>query len=294
MKQKKIDQLPQEIQKQIEMLLSEEGQNLSEEKKELYAELWHSKYKLFVSQIQGLGMENLSWLARDDKRAALLLTFSGSLIGLGPLTEQGRSFNYYSVKFRTDVPASVSAASVQLADDIKEGHIASFENAPIRQSSAIYKIAVFKDDISTDDQILRLREAITYLTNGFVKINRTINPELSSAEQLTTKAIISQIAKENDITQKQAKKIIEDYLSLIETGMLLGEKVRLGRLGKLQLRVKAAQKARMGRNPATGEEILIPAKPATPVPVFRPSSYLKERAGLTDPAFLGIEEETSY
>ena len=40
------------------------------------------------------------------------------------------------------------------------------------------------------------------------------------------------------------------------------EKVRIGDLVQLTVRVRPAQKARKGRNPATGEEITIAAKPA--------------------------------
>src|SRR5881409_268464 len=41
------------------------------------------------------------------------------------------------------------------------------------------------------------------------------------------------------------------------------QKVRIGGLVQLTVRVKPAQKARKGRNPATGEEITIAAKPAS-------------------------------
>ena len=41
------------------------------------------------------------------------------------------------------------------------------------------------------------------------------------------------------------------------------EKVRIGGMVQLADRVKPAQKKRMGRNPATGEEITIAAKPAS-------------------------------
>jgi DNA-binding protein HU-beta len=41
------------------------------------------------------------------------------------------------------------------------------------------------------------------------------------------------------------------------------QKVRIGGLAQLTVRVKRAQKARKGRNPATGEEITIAAKPAS-------------------------------
>ena len=41
------------------------------------------------------------------------------------------------------------------------------------------------------------------------------------------------------------------------------EKVRIGGMVQLTVRVKPAQKKRQGRNPATGEEITIAAKPAS-------------------------------
>ena len=41
------------------------------------------------------------------------------------------------------------------------------------------------------------------------------------------------------------------------------EKVRIGGTAQLAVRVKPAQKKRTGRNPATGEEITIAAKPAS-------------------------------
>jgi nucleoid DNA-binding protein len=41
------------------------------------------------------------------------------------------------------------------------------------------------------------------------------------------------------------------------------QKIRIGGLVQLTVRVKPATKARKGRNPATGEEIKIAAKPAS-------------------------------
>jgi nucleoid DNA-binding protein len=40
------------------------------------------------------------------------------------------------------------------------------------------------------------------------------------------------------------------------------QKVRIGGLVQLTVRLKPAQKVRKGRNPATGEEIMVAAKPA--------------------------------
>ena len=52
-----------------------------------------------------------------------------------------------------------------------------------------------------------------------------------------------------------------DEIVLEELGN--AQKVRVGGLVQLTVRVKPAQKARKGRNPATGEEITIAAKPAS-------------------------------
>jgi nucleoid DNA-binding protein len=73
---------------------------------------------------------------------------------------------------------------------------------------------------------------------------------------------------------------MDDYSYMLETGLLLGKTVSLGRLGRFSLKVKPLRKARLGRNPHTGEEITIPARDAHMSPLFRFSSTIKERAAL--------------
>jgi nucleoid DNA-binding protein len=80
------------------------------------------------------------------------------------------------------------------------------------------------------------------------------------------------------LTQKQARQIITDYLTMIESGMLLGERVPLGKLGRLFLKMRAPRKARVVINPATGRETTIPARPEEAVPRISFSRALKERA----------------
>ena len=92
------------------------------------------------------------------------------------------------------------------------------------------------------------------------------------------KTMVQYVAKKNDITQTLARQVIDDYLLTAEAGALFGERVPIGRIGKLHLGRRSAQKARMGRNPSTGEEMLIPAKPESGVPKMSFSKYLKERA----------------
>ena len=53
------------------------------------------------------------------------------------------------------------------------------------------------------------------------------------------------------------------------------EKVRIGGVVQLVVRVKEATKPRQGRNPATGEEITISAKPASVALKARPLAKAK-------------------
>jgi hypothetical protein len=60
--------------------------------------------------------------------------------------------------------------------------------------------------------------------------------------------------------------------------VLLGERVRLGSLGKMFVTKRPARKARVGRHPITGGEITIKAKPEAFFPRFAPSRYLRGKA----------------
>lgn len=58
-------------------------------------------------------------------------------------------------------------------------------------------------------------------------------------------------------SKKQAKEVYEHFANMIQAALKKGYKVPLPGLGKIQVR---QTKARMGRNPATGEPIKIKAK----------------------------------
>ena len=80
---------------------------------------------------------------------------------------------------------------------------------------------------------------------------------------LTQTQLVSAIAERADLTKAEAKRALDalDEVVLAEIGN--AQKVRIGGLAQLTPRVKPATKKRQGRNPATGEEITIAAKPAS-------------------------------
>jgi DNA-binding protein HU-beta len=75
------------------------------------------------------------------------------------------------------------------------------------------------------------------------------------AKAKTKSQIIGDVAAAVEISKKQAKAAIEALVALAYKGAKDG--FTIPGLGKL---VKVNRKARMGRNPATGEAISIPAK----------------------------------
>ena len=80
---------------------------------------------------------------------------------------------------------------------------------------------------------------------------------------LTQTQLIAAIADRSELSKADAKRALAalDQVVLEELGN--AQKVRISGLVQLTVRVKPAQKKRKGRNPATGEEIDIAAKPAS-------------------------------
>jgi DNA-binding protein HU-beta len=79
---------------------------------------------------------------------------------------------------------------------------------------------------------------------------------------LTQTQLASAVADRAEISRAEAKRVLGVLEEIVLQELGNAQKVRIGGLVQLTVRVKPAQKARKGRNPATGEEITIAAKPA--------------------------------
>jgi DNA-binding protein HU-beta len=79
---------------------------------------------------------------------------------------------------------------------------------------------------------------------------------------LTQIQLANAVAERADITRAEAKRVLAAFEEVVLEELGNAQKVRIGGVVQLTVRVKPAQKARKGRNPATGEEITIAKKPA--------------------------------
>ena len=80
---------------------------------------------------------------------------------------------------------------------------------------------------------------------------------------LTQTQLVAAVAARAELTNADAKRVLQALEDVVLEQLGNAEKVRLGGLVQLNVRVKPATKKRVGRNPATGEEITIAPKPAS-------------------------------
>ena len=80
---------------------------------------------------------------------------------------------------------------------------------------------------------------------------------------LTQTQLVTAVADRAELSKADAKRAIAALEDVVLEEIGNAQKVRIGGLVQLTVRVKPATKKRTGRNPATGEEITIGAKPAS-------------------------------
>ena len=97
---------------------------------------------------------------------------------------------------------------------------------------------------------------MNYNTKGYINMNK---PEL-----------VAQIADKNNLTKKQTEQIFDSFVETLFEGLNEDGKVNITGFGIFEIKETAQ---RVGRNPRTGEELVIPAKKSV---AFRVSKALKE------------------
>jgi len=171
-----LSQLPSEIQVHIKAITKSAGLPENDESFEKIAQGWVEKKKIFEEQIAESSMVEVDSLAIDDKKGAVALTYSGSLILIGPLVDGFRKAGYNSIGIRKNVPDSLINEKSKLAADILVNSPIEFEVGPVKSTSSIYKIAVCKEDLEADEQEERISEVTVIMTNEFVDVNKALVP----------------------------------------------------------------------------------------------------------------------
>jgi len=92
---------------------------------------------------------------------------------------------------------------------------------------------------------------------------------------LTQSQLTAEVADRAELTRADVKRVLAALEEVVLEELGNAEKVKIGNLVQLAVRLRPATKARKGRNPATGEEITIAAKPAAVALKARPLAKAK-------------------
>src|SRR5262245_17142693 len=95
---------------------------------------------------------------------------------------------------------------------------------------------------------------------------------------LTQTQLADAVADKSGLSRADAKKALTALEEVVIDQIGSAEKVKIGGVVQLDVRVRPATQERPGRNPATGEEITIAAKPASVAVKARPLAKAKAAA----------------
>ncbi len=92
----------------------------------------------------------------------------------------------------------------------------------------------------------------------------------AKVETVTLRQLAETLSESHELPKKQVMSMLEEMVTTVTKHLKRGARIRIGGLGILQVRKRPA---RMGRNPATGEQIKIKASKKV---AFRAAKDLKE------------------
>jgi nucleoid DNA-binding protein len=91
------------------------------------------------------------------------------------------------------------------------------------------------------------------------------------SKPISRQEIIAAMALETDLSADQAQQVFKAMMTVFQNSLEQGAAIKIPGFGTFNLRQK---NARPGRNPKTGEGVMIPAKKTV---LFKPSAYLKTK-----------------
>lgn len=113
------------------------------------------------------------------------------------------------------------------------------------------------------------KKKATKATKKAVKPKKT-KKAVAPKKLVTKEELVKRIAKATDVSRKDSAEFVNAFVEEVTKALSKGESVRLMGFGGFEVRERAERK---GRNPQTGEEIVIPARKT---PAFKPGKNLKD------------------
>lgn len=166
--------LSQEIQDHLKQIAKTSGLPMNEDSYERMAAAWLEKKDIFDKALKDNKLVEITFYGKSEERGAVALTWSGSIINVGPLVDGARRCEYTSIGMRADVPPAASEDASELLADIETDEPVQFSKGPIKTSSPVYKIAVACDAMEPEAEEALLTQVSQDLAEDFAEVNKTV------------------------------------------------------------------------------------------------------------------------
>lgn len=169
-----FDQIPEHIKSHVKELVSKAGLPEGDESLETISQIWLEKEKIFKEETSKMNMEERDFFDKNEPKGAIVLTYSGSILTIGPLVDGKRKVSYASIGLRKDVPELASKDNSVLANNIELDDVIEFETGPVKRTSSVYKIFVSKEDNPPEKELDKITVVATEIIDECVEVNKTL------------------------------------------------------------------------------------------------------------------------
>ena len=169
-----FNSLSPEIQQHLKQIAKTSGLPLNDDSSELLAAAWVEKKAIFEKMLADNKLVEVAFYGQAEARGALALTWSGSIINIGPLVQGVRRCDYTSIGLRADVPPAATYDAAELSADLEVDEPVQFAKGPIKTSSPVYKIAVASEVLEPEEEEAMLTQVSQELAEDFATVNKTV------------------------------------------------------------------------------------------------------------------------
>lgn len=167
-----LEQLPERIREHVRQLVEPAGLAGVDGADEQLAQGWTEKHRAFERHTAERGMVTADSFAASEYAGALVMTYSGSIVSIGPVVDGVRDVAYASIGVRRDVPQMSVKQDSRLATDVVRDRVVEFDEGPVLKTSPVFAIAVFQKALPPAKEHAALIEVTQVLTERFVDINK--------------------------------------------------------------------------------------------------------------------------
>ncbi|HNZ26753.1 MAG TPA: hypothetical protein PKK13_05930, partial [Spirochaetota bacterium] len=176
--------IPEKVMEHLKKIQSRSTLPQDEETLKRLVESWLSKRGLFDKIVDHNNLKKIELFDKNSAGGCIAMTLSGSILAIGPIQNGKRKANYASIGIRTDVFEKKSEENSELEFSLEIDKPAYFIAGPVKSTSMIIDIAVFKDIEDINRQIEQIEHTEVALYDKFIEVNKNIYPENYNKDDL--------------------------------------------------------------------------------------------------------------